>query len=105
MSEFVGMDAHEEIAAAGRRQADIDRRIDEALRKLKARKDARKGKPGRMNGFEQRKEDDLNKLIVELRRGVLPGEIMSTARAPVEQVVVSAQQNLQHHAISFVLDE
>jgi hypothetical protein len=92
------MDAHEELAAAGRRQADIDRRIAEATRTLKDREIARKGKPGRMKAAEQKKEDDLNALLVRLRKGFLPGELMTTARAPVEQVVASAQLNLQHHA-------
>ena len=91
-------DAHAELAAAGRRQAEIDRRIAEATQKLKDRAEARKGKRGRMSSAEQAKEDSLNALLVRLRRGYLPGEMMSTARAPVEQVIGSARQNLQHHA-------
>ena len=47
------MDAAEILAAAGRRQADIDQRIREAEAKLKARAEARKGKPGRMTSAEQ----------------------------------------------------
>jgi len=92
------MNAHDELAAAGRRQADIDRRIADASRKLKERETARKGKPGRMKAAEQQKENDLHALLVRLKNGFLPGEMMTTARAPVAQVVASAQQNLQHHA-------
>jgi hypothetical protein len=92
------MDAHEELAAAGRRKAEIDRRIDDVKKTLKARETARKGKPGRMTGREQKVENDLNALLLRLRNGFLPGEYMPTARAPVEQVVASAQKNLQHHA-------
>ena len=53
-----------------------------------------------MRGAEQAKEDALNALVVRLNRGFLPGEVIPTARAPAEQVVASAQQNLQHHASS-----
>ena len=78
------MDAAEILAAAGRRQADIDQRIREAEAKLKARAEARKGKPGRMTSAEQAIEDRLNELLVRLKRGYLPGETMSAARAPAE---------------------
>jgi hypothetical protein len=92
------MNATEELDAAGRRQAEIDRRVSLAVEDLKARAAARKGKRGRMTVAEQRKEDRLNALLVRLRRGYLPGEIMSAASAPADQVAASARQNLQHHA-------
>ena len=92
------MDFAETLAAAGRRRAEIDRRIAEAEQKLKERAAARKGKRGRMTSAEQAKENSLNALIVRLRAGYLPGEQMSAARAPADQVLASAQQNLQHHA-------
>ena len=91
----------DELEAAGRRQAEIDRRIAAAQKELDDRKRARAGKgSGRMKKAEQKKDDSLNALLVRLRAGYLPGEIMSTARAPPAQVAASAQQNSQHHAES-----
>ena len=92
------MNAADTLAAAGRRQAEIDRHIAAAVKKLKDRLEARKGRPGRMSNAEQRIEDGLNAALKRLRAGHLPGELMSTARAPTDAVAASAQQNLQHHA-------
>ena len=55
-----------------------------------------------MTSAEQSIENRLHELLVRLRRGYLPGETMSAARAPAEQVAASAQQNLQHHAAGAV---
>jgi hypothetical protein len=90
--------AEEELARSALRQAEIKRRIAEAELKLKDREQARKGKRGRMTVHEQAIENSLNALLVRLRRGYLPGEVMSTPSAPPAQVLASAQQNLQHHA-------
>ena len=85
--------------AAGRRKAEIDRRIVEAEKKLKDRAAARKGKgSGRLSTKEQNIDNSLNALLVRLRRGYLPGEIMSDARAPTDAVISSARMNSQHHA-------
>ena len=43
-----------------------------------------------MNAGEQAIENKLNATLVRLRAGVLPGEQMSAARAPTEQVAHSA---------------
>jgi hypothetical protein len=88
--------AEEELAKSALRQAEIKRRIAEAELKLKDRETARKGKRGRMTVHEQAIENKLNALLVRLRRGYLPGEVMSTPSAPPAQV--RAQKNLQHHA-------
>ena len=90
--------AEEELAKSALRQAEIKRRIAEAELKLKDRELARKGKRGRMTVNEQAIENKLNALLVRLRRGYLPGEVMSTPSAPPAEVFASAQQNLQHHA-------
>jgi hypothetical protein len=90
--------AEEELAKSALRQAEIKRRIAEAEQKLKDRELARKGKRGRMKVNEQTIENNLHALLVRLRRGYLPGEVMSTPSAPPAQVLASAQQNLQHHA-------
>jgi hypothetical protein len=90
--------AEEELAKSALRQAEIKRRIAEAELKLKDREQARKGKRGRMTVHEQTIENNLHALLVRLRRGYLPGEVMSTPSAPTAQVLASAQQNLQHHA-------
>jgi hypothetical protein len=91
-------DAEDELAKSARRQAEINRRIAEAKKKVKDRALARKGKSGRMKSAEQNIENALTALLVRLRRGYLPGEVMSTPSAPPAQVLASAQQNLQHHA-------
>ena len=70
--------AEEELAKSALRQAEIKRRIAEAELKLKDREQARKGKRGRMTVHEQAIENSLNALLVRLRRGYLPGEVMST---------------------------
>ena len=49
-------EAREELEQACRRQREIDRRIAEAVQKLKDRAEARKGKRGRMTVAEQAKE-------------------------------------------------
>ena len=91
------------LSAAARRQAEIDRLIAETQAELDRRKKSRQrvnggtGR-GRMSGSEQAKENRLNAKLSRLRAGYLPGEVMSTARAPVEQVAQSARQNVQHHA-------
>ena len=104
----VRMDAHEEaqqravaedeLARSALRQAEIERRIAEAQQKLKDRELARKGRRGRMTVHEQAIENNLNALLVRLRRGYLPGEVMSTPSAPPAEVFASAQQHVQHHA-------
>ena len=67
-----------QLEAAGRRQAEIDRRIAAAQKELDDRKRARAGKgSGRMKKAEQKKDDSLNALLVRLRAGYLPGELMS----------------------------
>ena len=87
------------LAKAGRRQAEIDRRVAAAQKELDDRIKARQGKgSGRLPKAEQMKDDNLNKLLVRLKRGYLPGEVMSNARAPPEQVAASARQNAAHHA-------
>jgi hypothetical protein len=91
-------EAEDELAKSARRQAEINRRIAEAEKKVKDRALARKGKSGRMNTAEQNIENALTALLARLRRGYLPGEVMSTPSAPPAQVLASAQQNLQHHA-------
>ena len=75
------MDAAEILAAAGRRQADIDQRIREAEAKLKARAEARKGKPGRMTSAEQAIEDRLNEL--ENARALLTSEEYEKKRSEI----------------------
>ena len=90
--------AEEELAKSALRQAEIKRRIAEAELKLKDRELARKGKRGRMTVHEQAIENKLNALLVRLRRGYLPGEVMSTPSAPPAEVFASAQQHVQHHA-------
>ena len=90
--------AEEELAKSALRQAEIKRQIAEAELKLKNRELARKGKRGRMTVNEQAIENKLNALLVRLRRGYLPGEVMSTPSAPPAEVFASAQQNVQHHA-------
>ena len=97
-SASASLNTAETLAEAGRRQAEIDRRMKEAEQKLKERAAARKRKQGRMPKAEQQKEDSLHALIVRLKRGFLPGEIMDVARAPADRVAASARQNLQHHA-------
>ena len=91
------------LSAAGRRQAQLDKLIAEAEAELQQRKRNRQAVHGgqgrgRMNAREQAIENKLNATLVRLRAGVLPGEQMSAARAPTEQVAHSAQQNAQHHA-------
>ena len=71
-------DAEDELAKSARRQAEINRRIAEAKKKVKDRALARKGKSGRMKSAEQNIENALTALLVRLRRGYLPGEVMST---------------------------
>lgn len=90
--------AEDELARSALRQAEIERRIAEAQQKLKDRELARKGKRGRMTVHEQAIENKLNALLVRLRRGYLPGEVMSTPSAPPAEVFASAQQHVQHHA-------
>ena len=90
--------AEEELAKSALRQAEIKRRIAEAELKLKDRELARKGKRGRMTVHEQAIENKLNALLVRLRRGYLPGAVMSTPSAPPVEVFASAQQHVQHHA-------
>ena len=90
--------AKQELAKSALRQAEIKRSIAEAELKLKNRELARKGRRGRMTVHEQAIENKLNALLVRLRRGYLPGEVMSTPSAPPAEVFASAQQNLQHHA-------
>ena len=90
--------AEDELARSALRQAEIERRIAEAQQKLKDRELARKGKRGRMTVHEQAIENNLNALLVRLRRGYLPGEVMSTPSAPPAEVFASAQQHVQHHA-------
>ena len=75
-------DAEDELAKSARRQAEINRRIAEAKKKVKDRALARKGKSGRMKSAEQNIENALTALLVRLRRGYLPGEVMSTPSAP-----------------------
>jgi len=79
-------DVEEELAESALRQAEIKRRIAEAEQKLKDRELARKGKRGRMKVNEQTIENNLHALLVRLRRGYLPGEVMSTPSAPPTQV-------------------
>ena len=90
--------AEDELARSALRQAEIERRIAEAQQKLKDRELARKGKRGRMTVHEQAIENKLNALLVRLRRGYLPGEVMSTPSAPPAEVFASAQQNLMLQA-------
>ena len=78
--------AEDELARSALRQAEIERRIAEAQQKLKDRELARKGRRGRMTVHEQAIENSLNALLVRLRRGYLPGEVMSTPSAPPAQV-------------------
>ena len=98
------MDAHEARTAAQQRAVAEEELAKSALRqaeaqqKLKDRELARKGKRGRMTVNEQAIENKLNALLVRLRRGYLPGEVMSTPSAPPAEVFASAQQHVQHHA-------
>ena len=83
----------------GQRQNQIFRMIEGKQAELDQRIAARKGKgSGRLSVAEQKKEDDLNALLVNLRLGYLPGERVPTARAPTAQVFQSARQHSAHHA-------
>ena len=91
--------ARMELEATGRRAADIARMIVAKEAALKARKDDRKGKgSGRMDSGEQAIEGKLNADLVNLRLGYFPNERVPMARAPIGQVMASAQANSQHHA-------
>ena len=94
--------AEDELARSALRQAEIERRIAEAQQKLKDRELARKGRRGRMTVHEQAIENKLNALLVRLRRGNLPGEVMSTPSAPPAQVLARTSnimlQAEQRHA-------
>ena len=91
--------ARAELLEQGQHQAECRRLIEEKQAELDRRIAARKGKgSGRLSGAEQKKDDDLNAVLVNLRLGYLPGERVPTARAPTAQVFQSARQHSTHHA-------
>ena len=98
--------ASAELAEAGRRQAEIDRLIDECKTKLAAlhhkHSVAGGGRgSGRWKKSDQSAKDALEGNLKLLQSGVLPSERRAAAeRARAESVQASALLNAAHHAAS-----
>ena len=92
-----------ELTEAGRRQAEIDRVLDEKKKQLQQLHDSHKRSgggtgSGRWKKADQKKKDKLEAQIKRLESGKLPGDTDDSPRRTVDELLSGARANPQHHA-------